>query len=81
MLNRFKHQQSSIEFFRDQPRGLDLSDAGTGKTRTQIDLFAERRANGGKCALVIAPKPLLEAAWGDDILKFAPHLELACKTA
>jgi SNF2 family DNA or RNA helicase len=77
MLNRFKHQQSSIEFFRDQPRGLDLSDAGTGKTRTQIDLFAERRANGGKCALVIAPKSLLEAAWGDDILKFAPHLEVS----
>jgi SNF2 family DNA or RNA helicase len=77
MLDRFKHQQASIDFFREQPRGLDLSDAGTGKTRTQIDLFAERRANGGKCALVIAPKSLLEAAWGDDILKFAPHLKVS----
>lgn len=77
MLSRFDHQQASIDFFRNQPRGLDLSDAGTGKTRTQIDLFAERRANGGKCALVVAPKSLLEAAWGDDILKFAPHLKVS----
>ena len=77
MLDRFKHQQACIDFFRKQPRGLDLSDAGTGKTRTMIDLFALRRAEGGKCALVIAPKSLLEAAWGDDILKFAPHLEVS----
>jgi SNF2 family DNA or RNA helicase len=77
VLDQFKHQAASIEFFRHQKRGLDLSDAGTGKTRTQIDLFNERRAAGGKCALVIAPKSLLEAAWGDDILKFAPHLEVS----
>lgn len=77
MKERFKNQQQSIDFFRNQPRGLDLSDAGTGKTRTQIDLFAERRANGGKCALVIAPKSLLEAAWGDDIEKFAPELKVS----
>jgi SNF2 family DNA or RNA helicase len=77
MLSRFEHQQASIDFFRQKKRGLDLSDAGTGKTRTQIDLFAERRANGGKCALVVAPKSLLEAAWGDDILKFAPHLKVS----
>ena len=77
MLDRFKHQDACIEFFRDQPRGLDLSDAGTGKTRTQIDLFSLRREKGGKCALVIAPKSLLEAAWGDDILKFAPHLKIS----
>lgn len=77
MLDRFKHQQASIDFFREQKRGLDLSDAGTGKTRTQIDLFAERRKAGGKCALVVAPKSLLEAAWGDDILKFAPHLKIS----
>ena len=76
MLNRFKNQDESIEFFRDKPRGLDLSDAGTGKTRTQIDLFDERRRAGGKCALVVAPKSLLEAAWGDDIEKFAPHLKV-----
>ena len=77
MLSRFKHQQACIEFFRGQPRGLDLSDAGTGKTRTMIDLFAERRAAGGKCALILGPKSLLETAWGDDIQKFAPHLGIS----
>jgi len=70
----FKHQTESLNRFLTIPRGLDLSDAGTGKTRVQIDLFATRRAKGGKCALILAPKSLLETAWVDDIEKFAPHL-------
>ena len=70
----FKHQTESIDYFRNTPRGLDLSDAGTGKTRVMIDLFAERRTAGGGCALVLGPKSLLETAWVDDINKFQPHL-------
>jgi SNF2 family DNA or RNA helicase len=54
---------------------MDLSDPGTGKTRVQIDLFAKRRKEGGKCALIIAPKSLLESAWDEDIKKFQPKLE------
>lgn len=57
-------------------RVLDASDPGTGKTRVQIDLFASRRARGGKCALVIAPKSLLRSAWEDDFKKFAPHIKV-----
>lgn len=71
----FKHQVLSIRFFLEQPRGLDLSDPGTGKTRVQIEVFAARRKRGGKCALVIAPKSLLHSAWQDDFHKFAPWIK------
>lgn len=70
----FKHQKETIERFRTIPKGLDLSDAGTGKTRSQLELFAERRRKGGKAGLVLAPKSLLEPAWLDDATKFTPHL-------
>lgn len=71
----FEHQARAIEFFNECERGLDFSDPGTGKTRVQIELIAQRRAEGGGCALIIAPKSLLESAWQEDFKKFAPHLE------
>lgn len=71
---QYRHQSESIKAFEEIPKGLDLSDPGTGKTRVQIDLFAERRAKAGKCALIIAPKSLLESAWDEDIKKFQPTL-------
>ena len=77
MLKPFKHQTESVNRFIKIPRGLDFSDPGTGKTRVQIDLFAMRRKAGGGRALIIAPKSLLETAWGDDIKKFAPHLKVS----
>jgi SNF2 family DNA or RNA helicase len=70
--SRFKHQNQSVKFKRDHPRSLDTSDCGTGKTRTEIDTFAEY---GAKCALVLAPKSILEPAWAEDIRTFAPHLK------
>ena len=71
----FKHQVESIAKFRTINKGLDFSDPGTGKTRVQIDLFSERRANGGGCALVLGPRSILGAAWGQDFQKFAPALQ------
>jgi SNF2 family DNA or RNA helicase len=71
----FEHQTESIKKFRTIPKGLDFSDPGTGKTRVQIDLFSERRANGGGCALVLGPRSLLGAAWGQDFRQFAPNLQ------
>jgi len=56
---------------------MDLSDPGTGKTRVQIDLFAQRRQAGGKCALVLAPKSALEATWEGDFNKFQPELTVS----
>lgn len=68
---RFDHQQDSVVFKRDNPRTLDWSDCGTGKTRTEIDVFSEY--GSGKC-LVLAPKSILEPAWAEDLKTFAPHL-------
>lgn len=70
----FEHQKKSIEFMRKNHRVYDASSCGTGKTLTQIALFQERRRAGGKCALVIAPKSLLRAAWEADFKKFAPEI-------
>lgn len=75
MLKHFAHQLKSIEKFTNTPRGLDYSEAGTGKTRVQIDLFATRRRAGGGRALILGPKTLLVSAWVDDFYKFAPDMK------
>jgi SNF2 family DNA or RNA helicase len=71
----FNHQKVSIEFMRNNKRVFDMSDPGTGKTRSAIEAFYERRQRGGKCALILAPKSLLKSAWYADIRKFAPYLK------
>lgn len=73
----FSHQVESIKFFSNTPIGLDASDPGTGKTRTAIELFAERRRRGEGAALIIAPKSLLRSAWEDDFAKFAPNVKVS----
>lgn len=70
----FAHQNISIKFLAANERVFDMSDPGSGKTLVEIVDFEKRRKKRGKCALVIASKSLLEAAWGDDIRKFAPTL-------
>ena len=55
-----------------QPRTLDASDPGTGKTRSHLEAWASRRRGGGGCALVLAPKTLLEAAWVADLERYMP---------
>ena len=47
------------------------SDPGTGKTRAVLDAHA---ILGGR-TLVLAPLSILEAAWGEDISKFQPHIK------
>lgn len=64
------HQIRSINKYIENERILDASSPGTGKTMAAIAAFALRRSKGGKCALIVAPKTLLESAWGDDIDKF-----------
>lgn len=73
----FDHQRKSLDFMRTRDNVLDASDPGTGKTRVQIELFAEHRRNGGGCALVIAPKSLLRSAWQEDFKKYAPHITVS----
>ena len=81
MVPLFPHQIESVKFFQRTIRGFDSSDPGTGKTRVQIELFANRRSRGGGCALVIAPKSLLRSAWEDDFKKFAPRITVSVAEA
>lgn len=66
------HQQKTRSFLEPRPRAYDNSDPGTGKTRSQVEHYAERK-NRRRC-LVLCPKTLMVAAWGADIEKFAPRL-------
>jgi SNF2 family DNA or RNA helicase len=70
----YEQQTETLRFLLDpgQTRVFDASDPGTGKTRPAIGAFAERRKNGGGKSLVLAPKSILQPAWGDDIDKFFP---------
>jgi len=69
-LKQYEHQIVTTDFILNNPRCLITSDPGTGKTRAVLDAFIKR---GGKM-LVLAPLSILEAAWGDDIIKFQPTI-------
>lgn len=80
-LKLFAHQDTSLKFLKRRPRVLDLSDPGTGKTAVHILDFASRRKARGGCALVIATKSLLYAAWANDTYRFAPGIKVSVATA
>jgi len=71
MLQPFEHQTETTKFILANNRVLITSDPGTGKTRSVIDAYNQRKANR---MLVIAPLSILEPSWGDDLQKFAPNL-------
>jgi superfamily II DNA or RNA helicase len=73
-----KHQAESLKVFaKASPvRLFDMSDPGTGKTFVEIIAFDKARKKG-EALLVLAPKSLLESAWAEDIMKFAPHLKVS----
>ena len=68
----YAHQKITVKHLNDYPKTLDASDPGTGKTRSHLEAWASRRRRGGLCALVLAPKTLLEAAWTADLHKYFP---------
>jgi superfamily II DNA/RNA helicase len=74
MQKPFEHQATTTQFILDNPRVLITSDPGTGKTRSVLDAYAQRRE--GKL-LVLAPLSILAASWGDDCAKFQPGLKYA----
>ena len=74
MQKPFEHQATTTQFILDNPRVLITSDPGTGKTRSVLDAYAQRRE--GKL-LVLAPLSILAASWGDDCDKFQPGLTYA----
>lgn len=74
MQKPFEHQATTTQFILNNPRVLITSDPGTGKTRSVLDAYAQRRE--GKL-LVLAPLSILAASWGDDCTKFQPGLTYA----
>ena len=70
----FDHQKDTTDFILTNPRVLITSDPGTGKTRSVIDAFSKIQKEERSRMLVLAPLSILEASWGQDIKKFAPHL-------
>jgi len=74
----YAHQKDDIAFELALDRVFDTSDAGTGKTRTRLEVYSKRRAKGAKCALVIAPKNILRAAWEADCKRYTPWLTVSC---
>lgn len=71
----FPNQVETVEFMESRPRVFDASDPGTGKTRSHLEAFVRRRNRGGGKALILAPKSILQPAWGNDIDKFFPGLQ------
>ena len=71
------HQAESIKFMARRKRAFDASDPGTGKTLVQIEDFVRQHKKDKKAMLVLCPKSLMQAAWGNDIAKFAPHLRVS----
>ncbi|RLA00732.1 MAG: hypothetical protein DRQ47_09110, partial [Gammaproteobacteria bacterium] len=70
----FINQQKTIDKAIDLPYFADFSDAGTGKTRSALELFSRKRvAHPGKL-LVITTKSTMQAAWGATIKEFFPNL-------
>lgn len=68
----FAHQQQTVQLLGTSSIVLDLSDPGTGKTRSALVGFHNHFLQDGKKALVLAPKSILKSAWGNDITKFLP---------
>ncbi len=78
----FNHQTKSTKRQLEDDRIFDTSDPGTGKTRAALDAFNHRVKLGtSKKCLVLAPKSILQPAWGNDIKKFTPELTYSIATA
>lgn len=80
----FKHQETALEFIKKNSGLCALwHEMGLGKTRTAIEAYKyfkaihyQKSPNPLKL-LVLAPISLLDAAWKEDLNKFAPELSFA----
>lgn len=64
------HQVRGIEITREFPRYGFFWEMGLGKTRLGLEIM---RAKGGK-GMVVCPLSIIQTAWLDDALRFAPDL-------
>ena len=77
----FPDQVKSVELELSTGRLMDLSDPGTGKTRSRGEVFARRRVKGGGCCLVIGPRSSLRVTWEADMRKFYPWMKVSVANA
>jgi len=77
MTTEMKHQTKSLKFMAPKKCVFDMSDPGTGKTYVAIKDFARQHKKDKKAMMVFCPKSLMQAAWANDIKKFAPHLKVS----
>ena len=77
----FKHQKRTVKFLENNDRVFDMSDPGTGKTRAHIEGYARRSKKSKGAALVLAPKSILQPAWGNDIERYAGDMKYVIATA
>jgi len=68
----YEHQAATVRKLHSTPGLFDLSDPGTGKTRSHLQEFVEYRHAGGGPMLVFAPKSILQPSWAADIVRFFP---------
>lgn len=78
------HQTEAVRFITSNPDSVfNMSGCGTGKTAMHIIAYSEllRRGSGDEKMIVLAPKSLLDAAWAEDLQKFAPWLSFSVARA
>lgn len=69
------HQVVSLKHAEANPRVLDFSDAGTGKTPVALWAYAKERRAGAGCLLVVCPRTLMVNIWANSVKKFTPYLK------
>ena len=78
----YEHQAGDIKFELKNPRIIDTSDPGTGKTRTRLEVFSKRHSIGAaKGMLAIVPKSSIYSTWECDVKKFTPWLKVSAAYA
>lgn len=69
----YDHQAYTANFWAENPRVLNTSDPGTGKTRGTLEGYGLlKMKHNVRRMLVLAPLSILQPAWGDDIEKWTP---------
>lgn len=71
-IQRFALEKMKTAYLNKEPGFMNLSDCGTGKTRTIIEFILWLRSIGDYTpVLVLGTRTILQTAWGDDIDKFS----------
>lgn len=71
----FTNQHDSLKLYRSSSIVFDMSDPGTGKTRTVLAAYLELVYGDGGKLFVFCTKTTMEIVWAMEILDFAPHLK------